>query len=270
MGHKANRDGKHVSIELVSAAPSLSTVGATGDDVSYPNQEGSVFGNVFPSPPQMFTCAGAQGDRAMQVKRFCIDGTGCDLFTKTAPCASACAQTCTTGPGGKQVCSATSCKSPNGTTWNSPLTIFLRNRIEAGNFDATGGSTFGNGVTMYPLVGGTLGIANIDDQDWVQLNDVQFGAAGSVKAFVAYISTTNAGNHIQLRLDSATGPIIANIATTSTGSLATEAAEAAAVSSAGVSGLHKVFVTFDGSANRASGANGGGKGIGIISYLEVK
>jgi len=259
-----------VSIELVSAAPSMTAVGPTGDDVTYPNQEGAVFGNLFPSPPQMYTCAGAQGDHAMQVKRFCINGTGCDLFTKTAPCASACTQSCTTGPGGKQVCSASSCASPNGTTWNAPLTIFLRNRMEAGNFDATGGSTFGNGVSAFPMLGGTMGITNADDQDWVQLNDVQFGAAGSTKSFVAYISTVNAGNHIQLRLDSVTGPTIANITTTSTGGLSVEAAETAAVASAGVTGLHNVFVYFDGSANRSTGLNGGGKAIGNISYFEVK
>jgi hypothetical protein len=259
-----------VSIELVSAASSLFAVGSSGDDVTYPNQEGAVFGNLFPSPPQMYTCAGAQGDHAAQVKRFCINGAGCNLFTKAAPCASSCMQTCTTGPGGKQVCSASSCRSPNGTTWAAPLTIFLRNRMEAGNFDATGGSTFGNGVLMYPLVGGTMGITGVDDQDWVQLKDVQFGAAGSTRAFVAYIATPNAGNHIQLRLDSVTGPIIANIATTSTGAFSTEAAEVAAISSAGVAGLHNVFVTFDGSANRATGANGGGKNIGNISYFEVK
>jgi hypothetical protein len=266
----ANRDGKHVSIELVSAASSLSTVGPTGDDVTYPNQEGSVFGNMFPSPPQMYTCAGTEGDHAAQVKRFCIDGTGCDLFTKTAPCATACTQTCTTGPGGKKVCSASSCKSPNGTTWAAPLTIFLRNRMEAGNFDATGGSTFGNGVTVFPMVGGTNGISGVDDQDWLEMDDVQFGAAGSTKAFTAYISTVNAGNVIQLRLDSVTGPIVASLTTTSTGSVGTEAAESAAIASAGVSGTHTVFVTFNGAANRASGLNGGGKAFGNISYFEVK
>jgi hypothetical protein len=66
------------------------------------------------------------------------------------------------------------------------------------------------------------------------------------------------------------GPTIANITTTSTGSLTTEAAETAAVASAGVTGLHNVFVYFDGSANRSTGLNGGGKAIGNISYFEVK
>jgi hypothetical protein len=267
----ANRDGKHVAIELVSAASSLSMIGATGDDVTYPNQEGVAFGNLFPSPPQMYTCAGTGGDRAAEVKRFCLnDPASCGLFTSAGSCATACTQTCKTGPGGAKVCSASSCKSPNGTTWAAPITIFLRNKMEAGNFDATGGSTFGNGVTVFPMAGGTSGIAGVDDEDWVQMNDVQFGAAGSVKTFTTYIATLNAGNVIQMHLDSLTGPIIASVTTVSTGSIGTETAQSATVASAGISGKHAVYITFDGSANRATGANGGGKNFGNISFFEVR
>jgi hypothetical protein len=266
----ANRDGKHVSIELVSAGTGMSTIGANGDDVTYPNQEGSFFGNLFPSPPLMYTSAGAQADRAEQAKRFCVTGTGCDLFTKTA--ASACTQTCSTGPGGKQVCAAKSCKAPDGTVYNAPITVYLRNRIEAGNFDSSGGSTFGGGVTAYAMAGGTMGIQGLDDEDWVQHSDVQFGVAGSATTFTAYIATMNAGNSIDLRVDSPTGPVISSIKTASTGGWgpSNEQAQSAPIASAGISGKHSVYVTFNGAANRASGANGGGKQIGNISYLEVK
>jgi hypothetical protein len=268
----ANRDGKHVSIELVSAGTGMSVIGSSGDDVTYPNQEGAMFGNLFPSPPQMYTCAGAQSDRAEQSKRFCVAGAGCDLFVKTAPCATACTQTCVKGPGGQNVCSASSCKSPNGTSWNAPLTVYLRNRIEAGNFDATGGSAFGGGATVYPMSGGTQGINGADDEDWIQHSDVQFGAAGTAKTFTAYIATMNPGNAIELRVDSLTNPPIATITTASTGGWTStyEKAQSATIASAGISGKHTIFVTFNGAANRATGANGGGKQIGNISYLEVK
>jgi hypothetical protein len=230
-----------------------------------------MFGNLFPSPPQMFTCAGTQADRAEQAKRFCVAGTGCDLFTKTAPCATTCTQTCVNGPGGKPVCSAKTCKAPNGTTYAAPLTVFLRNKIEAGNFDATGG-TDGGGVTAYPMSGGTMGINNIDDGDWIQHADLQFGAAGSSTTFTAYIATMNAGNAITLHVDSPTNPAIARITTASTGGWApaNEKAQSAAIASAGISGKHTVYVKFDGAANRASGLNGAGKQIGNISFIEVK
>jgi hypothetical protein len=229
-----------------------------------------VFGNLFQTPPQMYTCAGTESAKAEQVKRHCIGGLGCDLFTKTAPCATACTQTCTKGPGGKMNCSASSCRSPNGTNWAAPITIFLRNKIEAGNFDATGGSTFGNGVMPMTVTGGTVAITGVDDEDWIQTNDVQFGNAGSVTTFAATLATVNAGNVIELHLDALTGPTIATITTTSTGSLGTEKVMTAPVASAGISGKHTVFVRFNGSANRASGLNGAGKAIGNISFLEIK
>jgi hypothetical protein len=265
----ANRDGKHVSLELVSSASSLTSIGATGDDVTYPNQEGSVFGNLFPSPPQMYACAGTAADRAAQVKRFCVAGAGCDLIQQTAPCATTCTQTCTTGPGGKPVCSAKTCTSPNGTTWAAPLTIYLRNRIEAGNYDAMGG-TDGGGVSQYTMPGGTSGINGVDDGDWVQLGDVQFGAAGSTTTFTAYVGTLNAGNVVELRADSLTGPVLASVTTKAGPSASTEQALSAPIASAGLSGKHNVFVTFNGAANRASGLNGAGKNIGNFSYFEIK
>jgi hypothetical protein len=265
----ANRDGKHVSIELVSAAPSMSAIGTGGDDVTFPNQEGAVFGNLFPSPPKMYTCTGTASDHAEQVKRYCIDGTGCDLFTKVGTCASACTQTCTTGPGGKQVCSASSCRSPSGTSFAAPLTIYLRNKMEAGNFDAQGGTTFGNGVGTYGLSGGGSGINGVDDGDWVQMNDVQFGA-GTTTTLTVTLGTVNAGNVVEAHLDSLTGPLLAAISTVSTGGLTTQVAMSAPIVGGGISGRHTVFFSFNGAANRASGLNGGGKQVGNISYFEIK
>jgi hypothetical protein len=247
----------------------MTAIGGGGDDVNFPNQEGAVFGNLFVSPPQMYTCTGAASDRAEQVKRFCIDGTGCNLFTKVGTCASACTQTCTTGPGGKQICSATSCRSPNTTNWAAPLTVYLRNKVEAGNYDAQGGTTFGNGVTTYPLSGGGSGINGVDDGDWVQLNDVQFGA-GTTTTFTATLGTLNAGNVVEAHLDSLTGPLIAAVTTTATGGLTTQVAMSAPVVGAGISGRHTVFIYFNGAANRVSGLNGGGKQIGNVSYFELK
>ena len=147
--------------------------------------------------------------------------------------------------------------------------MFLRNRIEAGNYDATGGVDFG-GVAPYVMGGGTMGISGVDDGDWIQHSDVQFGAAGSAKTFTVYIATMNAGNAIELRVDSPTGPVISSVTTTAGANSITEVATSAPIASAGISGKHTVFITFNGSANRASGLNGGGKNFGNISYLEVK
>jgi len=124
----------------------------------------------------------------------------------------------------------------------------------------------------YPMSGGTMGINNIDDEDWIQHSDVQFGVAGSAKTFTAYLATMNAGNAIELRVDSPTGPVISRITTAATGGWTPsfEKPQSAAIASAGISGKHTVFVRFDGAANRASGANGGGKQIGNISFIEVK
>jgi hypothetical protein len=84
------------------------------------------------------------------------------------------------------------------------------------------------------------------------------------------MATLNAGNVIEARLDSLTGPTLATVTTASTGSMGVEKTFTAPLASAGVSGKHSVFVRFNGAANRASGLNGGGKVFGNISFLEIK
>jgi hypothetical protein len=208
---------------------------------------------MFVSPPQMFTCTGTESTKAEQVKRFCIDGTSCDLFQKAGNCASACTQTCVKGPGGKNVCSAKSCKDPSGKVWSNPITVFLHNKMEAANSDAE------SGVTTYGIAPPANGITALDNGDWVQMNDVQFGtAAGAIKTAVATTGLAAAGNFIDVRVDSLTGPLLGSIALkayTGTSSLD----QTGALTTAGLTGFHPVFFKFRGGSN-----------MGMVSYLELK
>jgi hypothetical protein len=248
-----NFGGRHVAVELVSAAAGLAMVGPSGDDVEYPNQEGAVFGNLMVSPPQMFTCLGTESNKAPQVKRFCINGTDCSLFTHAGVCSAACTQTCVKGPGGKDICSAKTCKDPSGKTWSNPITIYLHNKMEAANFDGQ------SGVTSFGL-GATSGITALDNGDWVQMNEVSFGkVAGVIKMALATMATPVAGNSIDVRLDSVTGPLLGTIATKATGGMNTYAEQSGALNTTGIIGTHNVFFVMRGGSN-----------IGSITYFELK
>src|SRR5581483_11607842 len=77
-------------------------------------------------------------------------------------------------------------------------------------------------------------------------------AAGAVTGFTAHMGTTSSGYHIYVRLDSTTGPTIANLVTTSTGGFSTYQDESTAVT--GASGVHDLFLVFSdwGTANLTS------------------
>ncbi|HET6279919.1 MAG TPA: carbohydrate-binding protein, partial [Polyangia bacterium] len=252
-----NSGGRHVAVELVTAAAGMTMIGPGGDDVEYPNQEGAVFGNLFVSPPQMFTCTGTESTSAEQVKRYCIDGTPCDLFTKVGSCAAACTQSCTVGPGGKKVCSAKSCKDPTGKSWANPITVFLHNKMEANNFDGQ------SGVGTAGLASSGL-ITGLDNGDWVQMNDVQFGTvAGSVKSVHATLATPNSatasGNFIDVRVGSATGTLLGSLPVRATANGSSYVVQSAAINTAGLTGRHPVFFGFRGGSN-----------VAFISYFELK
>jgi len=252
-----NSVGRHVAVELVSAAAGLTAIGSNGDDVEYPNQEGAVFGNLFVSPPKMFTCTGTESPKAEQVKRYCIDGTPCDLFTKVGSCATACTTTCTVGPGGKQVCSAKSCKDPSGKIWANPITVFLHNKMEANNFDGQ------SGITTAGLSANGM-ITSVDNGDWVQMNDVQFGTvAGAVKSVLATLATPGgapAGNNVvDVRVDSPGGKLLGSIPVRATPTGNTFVVQSAAINTDGLTGRRPVFFSFRGGSNMAN-----------ISYFELK
>jgi hypothetical protein len=245
-----NRDGKHVAVQMVSAAPSLWMIGPTGDDVNYPNQEGAVFGNLFAASPKLFSCTGTESTKAPQVKRFCINDAGCDIFTKVGTCAAACTQTFTTGPGGKKVYSATSCKDPSGKVWSNPITTFVRNRMEGGNYDA------GQGIVS----ASNFSLNFLDNGDWFQMKDVQFGTVdGALKTLEVTTSSITSGNIIEAHLDSLTGPLLGKITTASTGAMNNYLVRSGALNSRGITGRHSVFF-----------AAKGGADIGSVSFVELK
>lgn len=209
-----------------------------------------MFGNIFGSSPQMFSCTGTESNKAPQVKRYCIDDVGCDLFTKVGTCASACTQTYTTGPGGKKVFSAKSCKDPSGKIWSNPITTFVRNKMEAGNNDEA------QGVTSSP----SFGITSVDNGDWVKMNDVQFSSVdGALKTLQVTVATTTSGNTIEAHLDSLTGRLLGSVTAASTGSFNTYAVHSGAIDSRGIAGRHSLFFVFKGGSN-----------IGNVSFFELK
>jgi hypothetical protein len=139
-----NRTGKHVALSLLSSAPGMSAaMGPSSEDLPYPHQEGVFFGNVF-TTGQAFACRGRDVAKAAQVKRFCADEpascSGLAQFRDAGRCEDACQMACRTLSDGSQRCAAVSCRDPEGRVWRSPITTYLRNRIEAGNADAVRGA----------------------------------------------------------------------------------------------------------------------------------
>ena len=125
--------------------------------------------------------------------------------------------------------------------------------IQADNYTATGGARGGVYHTLvvppYPVGGCDLG-------DWVKYSNVYFDAALN-KITVTYSSAESAGNHIEFRLDSPTGPIIGYITTQRSrkandwNEVFTDSATVRGVTS----GVHDLYITF--------GNQSGGGGWGI-------
>jgi hypothetical protein len=140
-----NRTGKHVQLSLLSASPRMSAALRPGDtDRAFPFQEGVFFGDIFRG--QGYVCHGRDDRKGPQVKRFCAaEPASCNglfTFTDVGPCQDACTLTCGRLPDGTERCPAAQCRSPDGKTWDYPLTPYLRNAIEAGNADQlTGGKS---------------------------------------------------------------------------------------------------------------------------------
>jgi hypothetical protein len=138
-----NRTGKHVELSLLSAAAGMSqAMRPSAQDLPFPHQEGAFFGNMFTG--QAFACQGRDAVKAPQVKRFCaVDPESCSglaQFRDAGRCDDVCEMSCETLSDGSQRCAAVSCRDPEGTLWRSPITSYLRNRIEAGNADQISGA----------------------------------------------------------------------------------------------------------------------------------
>ncbi|HXI57083.1 MAG TPA: carbohydrate-binding protein, partial [Polyangia bacterium] len=105
-------------------------------------------------------------------------------------------------------------------------------------------------------------LMSLDNGDWVQMNDVQFGTvAGTIKTAQVTASTaapTVSGVSVDVRVDSATGPLLGNVVIHGTADGNTYAVNSAAINTAGLTGRHNVFFTVRGS------------GLQMITFFELK
>ena len=214
-----NRTGKHVQISLLSASPRMSAaLRPSESDRAFPFQEGAFFGDVFRGPG--YVCHGRDDGKGPQVKRFCAaepaSCSGLFTFTDVGRCQDACTLRCSRLPDGTERCPAAQCRSPDGKTWDFPLTPYLRNAIEAGNADELTG---GNPDEQQGLVLSGPATAVYQNVDFGTAAHRTLVVSGSTKAPLAIEVTSNgkrlgAGtlqpkrSQAKLRLDTAalTGP----------------------------------------------------------------
>jgi len=111
--------------------------------------------------------------------------------------------------------------------------------FQAENCDAQSGLTVSGGV-----------IGSCDNGDWVRYNDVWFGAQTSKVAMNLAVPATNAGQTIEIRVDSLTGPVIGNLVSTSTGSWTSYTDQTANITP--TSGLHDLYLIFRGTTGVAN------------------
>jgi hypothetical protein len=142
-----NRTGKHVDVSMISAAPSLlEHLAPNANDLRFPHQEGTFFGNVWTN--QTFACQGTGVRQAPQSKRFCAVepatcwATGAPLVDAGA-CADSCDMRCFAIGPDDQRCAAVSCRDPGGHVWRHPITVLLKNEIAAVNADSVSGMDIG-------------------------------------------------------------------------------------------------------------------------------
>jgi len=185
-----NRTGKHVQVSLLSASAKMSAALRPGEtDRTFPFQEGAFFGDVFRGPG--YVCHGRDDHKGPQVKRFCAaepaSCSGLFTFTDVGPCQGACTLTCSRLPDGSERCPAAQCRSPDGKTWDYPLTSYLRNTIEAGNADELTGATSDEKQALVVSGPATATYQNID-----------FGAKAAAHRTLILAGTTKAPVSIEV------------------------------------------------------------------------
>lgn len=120
-------------------------------------------------------------------------------------------------------------------------TTSAQNTIEAETYTAMSGAS--NGGTY---------IGSFDNGDWLQYNNVDFGTG--VTSFHAYVGTEGqaAGQEIEIRLDSQTGPLVGTLKVANTGGWMTLATQSVPVT--GATGMHNLFLV--------------GKGVGFATNID--
>jgi hypothetical protein len=188
-----NQTGLHVSVSLMSRAPSLSVMAPSDSDIGYPFQEGAFFGNVFAGVA--YVCRGRDANKGIQVKRYCAIApdacSGIAVFADAGSCEQSCKMSCSTLSDGTRRCVAISCRDPGGRVWAHPITTYLRDRIEAGNADSIAGAVVRNS-----------GLENFDRAAEATYRAVDFGATpGNARALVARLVAPAGGGWIEVWLD---------------------------------------------------------------------
>jgi hypothetical protein len=243
-----NRTGKHVSVSLLTGAPSMGKrLLPSDEDLGYPHQEGAFFGNVFSA--EAFACRGRGARKGNQVKRFCaLEPSSCSgiaQFADAGACEDVCTMSCVKLSNGSERCAAVSCKDPQGRLWPYPITTFLRSQIEANNADVIAGA-----------VANDDSLVELDDGDTAIYRGVDFGPAPrTVQTFVATIVAPRSAGRIEVWLANGRRLGVLPIRATGRG----PEAESAPLDTSGIAGLNDVTLKFS-----------GGRKLGRLSLIEFR
>lgn len=99
-----------------------------------------------------------------------------------------------------------------------------------------------SGITTEICTEGGLNVANIENNDSIQVKNLEFGTGAT--GFNARVASATSGGNIVIHLDSATGPVIGTCAVTGTGGWQTWQTKSCAIS--GATGRHDVYFVFTG------------------------
>ena len=102
-----------------------------------------------------------------------------------------------------------------------------------------------SGITTETCSEGGLDVANIENNDWIQVKNFDFGAAGA-SGFNARVASATSGGNIVIHLDSTTGPVIGTCAVAGTGGWQTWQTKTCSIT--GATGLHDVYLVFTGAS----------------------
>jgi len=247
LGALSNRTGQHVKLSLLSAAPALDEGFRPSDsDVAFPHQEGAFFGNVFSG--EVYACSGRDADKAPQVKRFCaVSPDSCNglmALRSAGRCEDVCDMTCTQLSDGTRRCAAASCRDPGGRVWPYPITVYLRNKIEAGNAD-----------DVRNLLRHDEGLEGLDRGGVARFDLVDFGARGRSMSQVGIdIAARNRGR-LEVWLDGTRRLAAFDVAPSN----GIERQQTVPIHGDGIAGTHSVVVKVV-----------SGKNIGRLSTVELR
>jgi hypothetical protein len=247
----SNRTGRHVQLSLLSAAPSMNEALRPNDgDAGFPHQEGVFFGNVFGNVfgEQGFACTGTGASKAAQVKRFCAaDPESCAGLVpmrSAGRCEDVCEMACTALSDGSRRCAAVSCRDPEGRVWNQPLTVYLRNKIEAANADDVTG-----------LQRHDDGLDKLDRGDSARFERIDFGTAGTTKATLSLEVAVRHAGRLEAWVDGERRLATFEVAP----SRGDARVETASIQVQGLTGVHSVVLKVV-----------AGRDIGRLSTLELR